>query len=111
MNAARNLVLRNRNGIASFARRNQSSLSQSTVESNGYKVMGLPTLTTDPRHETRQHQTLLVLRPLDVSRGLLPRLCLLLLHRLRCPLSHAQPRRSDRPRQEEQDDEGLEQLA
>mmetsp|Transcript_16600 Transcript_16600/g.33262 ORF Transcript_16600/g.33262 Transcript_16600/m.33262 type:complete len:107 (+) Transcript_16600:267-587(+) len=39
-------INRNRNGIASFARRNQSSLSQSTVESNGYKVMGLPTLTT-----------------------------------------------------------------
>uniref|UniRef100_A0A7S0AVS8 Uncharacterized protein n=1 Tax=Minutocellus polymorphus TaxID=265543 RepID=A0A7S0AVS8_9STRA len=57
MNAARNLVLRNRAAANGLARRYQSSLSQSTVEVNGYKVSGLPTLTTPAmrRADTKKH--------------------------------------------------------
>ena len=39
---------RNRIAVNGLARRYQSSLSQSTVEVNGYKVSGLPTLTVSP---------------------------------------------------------------
>ena len=40
---------RNRTAVNGLARRYQSSLSQSTVEVNGYKVSGLPTLTVSPK--------------------------------------------------------------
>ena len=45
---------RNRTAVNGLARRYQSSLSQSTVEVNGYKVSGLPTLTVSPSEGGRE---------------------------------------------------------